>query len=73
MMSLLPPVGWADVATKHDLAALESRIDLRFRAIDERFATKADLDERFRTLLLAMVGMLVTQTSLLLTVLVVMR
>ncbi|MGH2739607.1 MAG: hypothetical protein ACRDH6_03870 [Actinomycetota bacterium] len=26
MMSLLPPVGWADVATKRDLEAMESRL-----------------------------------------------
>ena len=26
LMSLLPPVGWADVATKQDLAHLEIRI-----------------------------------------------
>ena len=32
MMSLLPPVGWADVATKHDLDQLELRLDLRFDA-----------------------------------------
>ena len=37
LMELLPPVGWADVATKHDLAVLEQRLDLRFAAIDERF------------------------------------
>ena len=91
MMSLLPPVGWADVATKQDLLALEERLDLRFsmrfdaidhrfdaidqrfESLDHRFATKDDLDARFRTMLVTLVGLLLTQTSLLLTVLVVTR
>ena len=33
----LPPVGWADVVTRHDLTALEQRIDLRFDRVNERF------------------------------------
>ena len=36
LMKLLPLVGWADVATKHDLAAFEERIDLRFQLVDAR-------------------------------------
>ena len=38
VMQTLPPIGWADVATKHDLAGLEERMDLRFHAVDTRFA-----------------------------------
>ena len=28
----LPPVGWADMATKHDLAGLEQRMEFRMKA-----------------------------------------
>lgn len=38
-------MGWADVATRHDLAALEQRMELRFTHIEERF------DERFNAVL----------------------
>jgi hypothetical protein len=44
MMELLPPVGWADVATKHDLAHLERRFDRmegRFDRLEARFEAVA--------------------------------
>jgi hypothetical protein len=44
LIEYLPPVGWADVATRHDLAGLEQRIDLRFERVEEHFNR---VDEQF--------------------------
>ena len=44
LMEMMPPVGWADVATKRDLDALEERMDLRFEIVDQRFEA---MDQRF--------------------------
>lgn len=56
VMAMLPPVGWADVATKHDLAALEERIDLRFAAQDKRIDLRFALVDQRIELLEARVG-----------------
>ena len=43
MMELLPPVGWADVATKDDLRQLEERMNLRFEALETTLRSEFQL------------------------------
>ena len=62
MMNLVPPVGWAEVATRHDLDeldgrlttridALESKLDARFEALESRFdALESKFEYKFEAL-----------------------
>ena len=44
IMESMPPIPWSEIATKRDLAALETRIDARFEQVDARFE---QVDTRF--------------------------
>ena len=37
-----PPGGWGELATRHDLEALEARVDRRFAEMEQRFDLKID-------------------------------
>jgi hypothetical protein len=49
LMELLPPVGWADVATKQDLRLIDLRFDALEARMDNRFESlEARMDARFQ-------------------------
>ncbi len=60
-MELLPPVGWADVATKRDLDQLEERVDQRFDSLAQTIRTAlAEQNAAIQTDLRKMQGMLLS-------------
>jgi hypothetical protein len=42
LMGLLPPVGWADVATKRDLDQFELRFDLKVEKVEARLGERLE-------------------------------
>ncbi|MDP8976587.1 MAG: hypothetical protein M3N28_09560 [Actinomycetota bacterium] len=54
LMEHLPPLGWADVATKRDLDSLDLRLD----ALEHRLLAtfRAEVSSMQRTFILALVG-----------------
>lgn len=59
LMAHLPPVGWADVATKHDLETLHAIIRLEHESLENRLqaAWRSDLAAQSRHLTMVMIGM----------------
>jgi hypothetical protein len=71
LMELLPPVGWADVATRRDLDHLQSRLDAKIDALHARIdrlgvELRAEMFREQRNQTLAIIGANTTITALLL-------
>lgn len=57
VMELLPPVGWADVATKRDVEQIERQLDRRMDTLERRMdGFEAGMRTYFLALLSAQVG-----------------
>ena len=64
LMELLPPVGWADVATKQDLLAIDQRLgrlELRFDELAREIRAQT---WKLMTLMVAVVGVVVAAVRL---------
>jgi hypothetical protein len=68
LMELLPPVGWADVATKRDLDHLQTTLEARIERLgtELRSELRAEMFREQRNQTLAIIGANTTITALLL-------
>jgi hypothetical protein len=64
LMELLPPVGWADVATKQDLVSIDQRLGRLEQRIDDVTREIRAQTWKLTTLMVAVVGVVVAAVRL---------
>ena len=74
-MSMLPPLGWADVATKHDIESLRMEMNALERGLEARLEAKLErsLRQQLHVIVFALIGAMATMTTVNLTAVALLR